>query len=203
MTDKHIATVGPWGVKTRRTVFDNPWIRLVDHEVTHPDGSDGVYGVVQFKNLAIGVLPIDDEGYTWLVGQHRFAHDAYGWELPEGGSPVDASPEEGAKRELEEETGFSAAHWLELSRLDLSNSVTNEKSICYLAWGLTEGVPKPDPSEALTLRRVLFKDLLEMVMDGEITDSLTIVMTLTAHAKALRGSLPEPISRHILAQSKR
>lgn len=198
MTDSR-KTVGPWRVHSQTEVFDNPWIGVIDHEVTHPDGSPGKYGVIKFKNLAIGVLPIDDEGYVHLVGQHRFPLDRYSWELPEGGGPLDIDPLESAKRELQEETGFIAREWAQLSAFDISNSVTDERAICYLAWDLESGEAAPEPSELLTLKRVSFKDLLDMVMTGEITDSLTIVMTLTAFAKALRGEAPAPISRHILA----
>lgn len=190
--------IGPWQVTSARAAFDNPWINLVDHRVIHPDGSPGEYGVVRFKNLAVGVLPIDADGCVPLVGQHRFPLDRYSWELPEGGAPLDEDPLAAAKRELMEETGFTARSWLELSRFDISNSVTDERSICYLAWDLEEGEAAPEPSEALSLKRVSFKTLLEMVMSGDITDSLTIVMTLTAYAKALRGEAPEPICSRII-----
>lgn len=192
-------TNGPWRVKSEREVFDNPWINICDHEVVHPDGSPGQYGVVRFKNLAIGVLPIDANGYVPLVGQHRFPHNSYSWELPEGGGPLDIAPLEAAKRELAEETGLKARSWAPLSSFDISNSVTDEKAVCFLAWDLEEGEASPDPSEALTIKRVSFKTLLEMVMSGEIRDSLTIVMTLTAYAKALRGEAPAPISDCMLA----
>lgn len=198
MTSGH-KNIGPWRVHSQTEVFDNPWIQILDHEVTHPDGSPGEYGVVRFKNLAIGVLPIDEEGFVHLVGQHRFPLNRYSWELPEGGGPLDIDPLASAKRELQEETGLIAREWALLSGFDISNSVTDERAVCYLAWDLQNGDAAPEPSESLTIKRVSFKDLLEMVMSGEITDSLTIVMVLTAFAKALRGEAPEPISRYILA----
>lgn len=194
---------GPWQITARRTAFENPWIKIDDHKVIHPDNSPGEYGVVRFKNLAIGVLPINDEGYTWLVGQHRFPHDAYSWELPEGGGPVGIDPAQSARRELEEETGLRASNWEELCRFDISNSVTDEKAVCFLAWGLSAGAASPEPSEALKLKKVRFNELLDMVVSGKITDSLTIVMTLTAHTKALRGDAPAPISQFLLASSNK
>ena len=191
--------VGPWRVKDAREAFDNPWIRVVDHEVVHPDGTPGEYGVVRFKNLAIGVLPIDEKGMVPLVGQHRFPHDKYSWELPEGGGKLNVDALLSAQRELAEETGLTAKEWAPLCEFDISNSVTDERAICFLAWDLSEGEAAPEPSEELTLKQVSFKELLEMVMSGEITDSLTIVMTLSAWAKALRGDLPAPISALLLA----
>lgn len=195
--------IGPWTVTSARTVFDNPWIRVVDHGVVHPNGAEGEYGVVQFKNIAIGVLPIDAAGKVTLVGQHRFPHDRYSWELPEGGGPVGIDPLISARRELEEETGLAAASWAPLVAFDISNSVTDERAVCFYAWDLTQGAAAPEASEALTIKKVPFNALLEMVMKGEIADSLTIVMTLCAHAQALRGEAPAPISGSLLAPAAR
>lgn len=195
--DKRIKN-GPWAVHQTETKYENPWIKVEHSEVTHPNGDPGIYGVVRFKNRAIGVLPIDDDGYVWLVGQHRFAFDKYSWELPEGGVPMAEDPLEGAKRELKEETGFSASHWLELTQFDISNSVTDEIAICYLASGLKAGVNAPDPSEDLVIKRIHFSDLLEKVLSGAITDSLTIIMVLMVREKALRNEVPKAICEVVL-----
>lgn len=192
-------TNGPWTITSERRAFDNPWISIDDHSVIHPDGTDGQYGVVRFKNLAIGILPIDHEGNVWLVGQHRFPHDRYSWELPEGGGPLSVAPLVSAKRELVEETGLVAQEWLEISSFDVSNSVTDERAVCFLAWNLEEGEAMPEPSEALQVWKVKFTALLEMVMTGEITDSLTIIMVLKAYSLALRGEAPALISKHLTA----
>jgi len=195
--------VGPWTVKSERTVFENPWIAIEDQAVTRPDGSDGEYGVVRFKNIAVGVLPVSESGDVWLVGQHRFPHDAYSWELPEGGGPVGVDALESAKRELAEETGLTARQWRPFLSCDLSNSVTDERAACFLAWDLEEGEAAPEPSESLTIKRVKFATLLDMVMNGDISDSLTILMTLKAHLLALRGRVPTPISDHLKAEGAR
>jgi 8-oxo-dGTP pyrophosphatase MutT (NUDIX family) len=181
-----------------RRVFDNPWISVIDHQVVHPDGSAGEYGVVRYKNRAIGVLPIDEEGFTWLVGQHRFPLDRYSWELPEGGGPLNEEPVAAARRELEEETGLVAETWLPLAEADLSNSVSDEAAVCFLACDLKPGRAAPEGSEQLALRRLGFSALLEEVLAGKIRDSLTVIMAFTAFARALKGRLPQRISKVLL-----
>lgn len=191
--DAHPRRNGPWTVHETALSYENPWIRVETSKVAHPDGSPGIYGVVRYANFAIGVLPIDESGHTWIVGQHRFPFDAYSWELPEGGGPKAEDPLDAAKRELAEETGLRAENWQALGRWDVSNSVSDEKAIGYLAWGLREGEAQPEPSEALTVKRVSFPDLVGMCLDGEITDAFTHLMVFAALERARRGELPEEI----------
>ena len=189
---------GPFTIRSSRTAYENPWVRVEHDEVTRPDGSPGVYGVLRFANYAIGVLPLFEDGSVPLVGQHRYPFDAYSWEVPEGGGPKAEAPEAAARRELAEETGLTARHLLEIGRADLSNSVTDEQAVMFLAWGLSEGEAAPEPTEVLAHRRVPFADLLAEVLDGRITDSLTHLLVLTALAKAQAGMLPEAPSHLIL-----
>ena len=193
----------PFSVLSTRTAYENPWISVEHNEVTRPDGAPGVYGVVRFANHAIGVLPLFADGTVPLVGQHRFPFDAYSWELPEGGGPKHEAPEDAARRELREETGVSAEHLLKIGHADLSNSVTDERAVLFLAWGLTEGAASPDGNEVLAHRRVAFADLLTEVLDGRITDALTHLLVLTALAKAQRGELPAAPAALILGTEPR
>ncbi|MEQ9314221.1 MAG: NUDIX hydrolase [Henriciella sp.] len=185
---------GPWLIHATETSFENPWIRIETSEVTHPGDAGGIYGVVRYANLATGVLPLDEDGHTWLVGQHRFPFDAYSWELPEGGGKKGVAPQVSAARELEEEAGLIAASWLEIGQWHLSNSVSDEVAFGYLAWGLSEGTAQPEPSEDLKLERVPFSELVRRCLSGEITDAFTHLMVFAARERARRGELPEEVA---------
>ena len=202
MSDRTGRKIGPWTVETETAVYDNPWIRVTDCKVLRPDGAPGQYGVVHFKNVAVGVLPLLDDGSVPLVGQHRFPHDAYSWEVPEGGGKIGVDPLVSAKRELAEETGHRARHWLPLTSFDISNSVTDERAVCYLAWGLEAGKSDPDGDEILAHQTVNFSALHEMVLKGDIRDSLTIIMVLAAKALADAGRLPEEPARLIAGSTR-
>lgn len=192
--------VGPWTVTDEGVAYENPWIRVDHHRVIHPDGSPGIYGVVRFANVAVGVLPVFADGTVPLVGQYRFALDAYSWELPEGGGPIHTAPLEAAKRELAEETGYTAAHWAPLIEMDVSNSVTDERAACFLAWGLAPGIAEPEASEAFSHDRIPFDDLVARCLAGDIRDSLTVAMALAAETRRARGDLPAAL-RDILGNS--
>ncbi|HKX27079.1 MAG TPA: NUDIX hydrolase [Blastocatellia bacterium] len=174
----------PWRTVESRQVYDNPWIRVRQDEVIRPDGEDGIYGVVHFKNRAIGVLPIDEEGYTYLVGQYRYPLNRYSWEIPEGGGPEDEEPLESARRELREETGLEARHWELLGHAHLSNSVTDEEALYYLATGLVQLDAQPEGTERLELMRVPFAEALRMVLAGEITDALSVLAIMRYELKS-------------------
>jgi 8-oxo-dGTP pyrophosphatase MutT (NUDIX family) len=166
---------GPWTRHGRRTAYENAWITIWHDDVTRPDGAPGVYGVVHFANRAAGVLVLDDADRVLLVGQHRYALDAYSWEIPEGGVPDGENAEDGARRELLEETGVEAADWRELARIHLSNSVSDELAILFLATGLSQGDATPDGTEQLVIRWLPFEEVLAMTLDGRITDAMTVV----------------------------
>jgi len=190
----------PWKRGSERLVFENSWIKLTEHDAVAPTGKPAHYGVVGFKNHAIAVLPIHEDGTITLVGQNRFALADYSWEIPEGGAPLDEDPLAGAKRELAEETGLVAAEWREVLRLQLSNSVTDERAIGYVATGLTHspGGHRPDDTEDLTLERVPFGEALRAALAGHLQDVLTVAMLLRAYHMAREGALPGALSRLML-----
>lgn len=165
----------PWTTLSTRVAYENPWIRVEHHDVLNPAGKKGIYGLVRFQNLAVGVVPVDEEGYTWLVGQYRYALNRYSWEIPEGGCPVGTDPLDTARRELAEETGLRADNWTRLLDFHLSNSVTDEFGVAYLATGLTLGPAAPEETEELALRRLPLSEAIAMVLNGEITDAVSVM----------------------------
>lgn len=171
----------PWTTLSGELKYDNRWIRITEFQVLNPNKNPGIYGVVHFKNIAVGILPIDAAGNTWLVGQYRYTLNEYHWEIPEGGSPIgEESVLETAKRELLEETGLIAAEWTELLKIHTSNSVTDEVGYIFLAQGLTQGVAAPEDTEDLRVWKLPLTEAVEMAMRGEITDSMSVCALLKA-----------------------
>jgi 8-oxo-dGTP pyrophosphatase MutT (NUDIX family) len=164
----------PWQTKSSKKIYENPWISLTEHQVINPSGGKGIYGEVTFKNYAIGIIAIDEDDLIYLVGQYRYPLKKYSWELPEGGGPLDQEPLDSAKRELLEETGLVAQHWEEVLRMHLSNSVSNELGILYLAKDFEQFEAQPEETEQLEVKKIHFEEAYQMVIKGEITDSLTV-----------------------------
>jgi 8-oxo-dGTP pyrophosphatase MutT (NUDIX family) len=185
----HHPEESPWKITSAQEIYDNPWINLTEYKVINPNGNPGIYGKVHFKNVAVGVLPLDDDLNTYLVGQFRFVLDEYSWEMPEGGGPVGTDPLASAKRELLEETGLKAGSWTELLRIYLSNSVSDELSIIYLARGLTQFEAEPEDTEQLIVHKIPFKELYQMVCRGEITDAMTVAAVLKVQLMLMENKL--------------
>jgi 8-oxo-dGTP pyrophosphatase MutT (NUDIX family) len=170
--------IGNWKIKSADVAYENPWIKVTHNQVITPKGTDGIYGVVHFKNIAIGILPLDEEGNTWLVKQSRFTLNQYTWEIPEGGCPEDEDPINAARRELEEEVGLKAAEITELMRMHLSNSVTDELAIIFIAKGLSAGQQALESTEDIEYQKLPLTKAIDMVMRGEITDSISVAALL-------------------------
>ena len=178
----------PWTINGHKTVYDNPWIRLNEYDAVDPGGQDASYGVVHFKNKAVGIVPIED-GHIWLVGQHRFPLGAYSWEVPEGGCPDGEATLETAHRELAEEAGLKAASMKPFFNLHTSNSVTDEWGEVFLATELSPVPTAPESSEDITITKVPFEAFFERVENGEITDSITVAAAYKLMVMRLRGEI--------------
>lgn len=179
----------PWKVLSEKNVYDNPWIQVVEYDVINPSGGKGIYGKVHFKNTAIGILPLDENGDTFLVGQYRFAISQYSWEMPEGGGPAQDDPLASAKRELLEETGLVAHDWRTILTMHLSNSVTDEWGIVYLARQLQQHAADPEETEQLAVKKLPFEEVYAMTQNGKITDALTVAAILKVKLMMLNGEI--------------
>ncbi|MEM1119524.1 MAG: NUDIX hydrolase [Bacteroidota bacterium] len=179
----------PWKVTKSITAYENPWIKVAHNDVITPTGTEGIYGVIHYKNYAVGILPIDRNGNIYLVGQFRFPLNEYSWEIPEGGCPEGTDLLATAQRELKEEVGLTAAKWTHLLKMHLSNSVSDEVAHIFIAQELEEGAAEPEETEELMTKKVPFDEAYQMVMDEKITDSMSVAAILKAKILMDKGEL--------------
>lgn len=184
-------TSNPWQTHKSRKVYENPWISVREDRVTNPGGGQGIYGVVHFKNKAVGIIPLDEHLNTWIIGQYRYALEEYSWEIPMGGCPEDQSVLEAAKRELREEAGLRAEKWDEIMKLHTSNSVTDETAYVFIARELHFEATDFEETEDLLIRKVPFKELLKMSEDGKITDAISVAGILRLQRMLENGTLQD------------
>lgn len=180
-------TQNPWQILASRQIYENPWIVVQEDQVLNPSGKPGIYGTVSFKNKALGIVPIDKDGYTWLVGQYRYPLNEYSWEIPMGGGKIEANGKdfdtqilEAAQRELLEETGLIAQKWTRIARIHTSNSVTDEEGFVFLAEELSQTHSSPEETEALAVQKIHLSKALEMVINDEITDAISMIGIMKA-----------------------
>ncbi len=169
-----VSRKSPWITLSSRIVASNPWFRLRKDQVVRPDGRRGEYNTV-LAPTAVGVVPCFDDGSILLVGQYRYSIGRFSWEIPEGGGKPGERPVQTARRELLEETGYTARTVRSLGIFHTSNCFTDETAYLYYARHLRAGESRPDGTEQISTRRVAFADAYRMAIDGRITDSITIV----------------------------
>jgi 8-oxo-dGTP pyrophosphatase MutT (NUDIX family) len=179
----------PWTTKSSEVKYENPWIRITESKVLNPSGNDGIYGVVHFRTHAIAIIPLDENYYTWIVGQYRYPLDSYEWEIVEGGCPEGTSPLDTARRELHEEVGLKAEHYEMILEMQLSNSTTDEVSYSFIAKGLTYIGEEPEEDEQISIRKLPFEEVYQMTMRGEIRDGLSVATILKAKLLIDQGKI--------------
>lgn len=172
-----------WNRLKSAVVYDNPWITVFDEKVLNPNGGESQYGRIHFKSKAIAIVPLDEDGNTWLVGQNRYTTDEYSWEVPMGGSDAGEDPIDTAKRELKEETGLTAGKLEQIMRLHPSNSITDEEDFVFVATNLEQGETDFDDDENLQVRKLSLVDAIEMVKRNEITDAISVAALLRVVTK--------------------
>jgi 8-oxo-dGTP pyrophosphatase MutT (NUDIX family) len=200
MTDEWEEDGDPWIVKSVARVWENAWFAIDKHDVIHPGGAEGEYTVVRPHRLAVGVLPIEPDGAVHLVGQWRFPLKRYSWEMPEGGAEPGEDPLDCARRELEEEAGLIAGAFQKVLELDMSNSLTDEQAVVFIATDLRAGTHQPEPVEVFRHKRAPFMEVLARAANGQIRDALTVAAVLRAHHMAVTGQLPETLAQAMLRQ---
>ena len=179
----------PWQILAEKNIYDNNWIKLTEYDVINPSGGKGIYGKVHFKNNAIGIVPLDENLNTYLVGQFRFTINQYSWELPEGGGALDELPLAAAQRELLEETGLKAERWQKILEMHLSNSVTDEYCFVFVASGLSFHDTMHEETEQIAIKKLPFDQVYEMVMNNTITDAISVAAILKVKLLMLEGKL--------------
>lgn len=187
-----------WQSHGDSVLIDTPWMAVTRHPATAPTGAAADYQVVRPKNVGTGVLPLHEDGTVTLVGQHRFALMRYSWEMPEGGAPMDEDPFDAVRRELAEEAGLAAEHWRLALDVDLANSITDERAMTWVAWGLSAVPVDPDPTEVIVVARVPFRDLLAEIERGAVRDGLTVATAYKAYHMAREGELPAALAQAML-----
>lgn len=181
--------INPWTTLSTELKYENAWLKVTESAVLNPNGNPGIYGVVHFKNIAIGIIPLDETYHTWIVGQFRYTLNEYSWEIPEGGGKPTVENLLSAQRELLEETGITAKRWTEVMKIHTSNSVTDEVGYAFVAQELSFGESMPEDTEDLSVQKLPFSELVEMVMRGEITDAFSVAAILKVDKMIAQGLL--------------
>ena len=142
-----------------------------------PDGQPGIYGVVEVPP-SVGIVAINQKDHVVLVGQWRYTLNRYLWEIPRGGSEGDPDLLAVAKRELAEEAGVEAEHWEPLGTVDVNSGVTTDVQHLFLATGLRPSEAHHDAEEQIEVAWHPFAHVLDMVMDGQITEVCSVAAML-------------------------
>lgn len=168
-----------WRRLSRRLVHETPFLRLHEDQVLTPAGQLTTYGVVE-SGHCVGVLPFVTDDAVLMVRQHRYIAGRHTWEMPTGGVHPGEEVEEAAQRELAEEAGYRAGRLTHLHTFHTSKSSIDETAHLYLGRDLTPSAATPDDCERIQRRVMPLREVLQMVLSGEITDSMTVIAVLMA-----------------------
>lgn len=170
-------------------MYRNAWVRLREDRVIRPDGGPGIYSVLELRP-SVGIVVLDGSDRLGLVGQWRYPHDKFTWEIPRGGSRTgETDMLAAAERELREEAGLAARRWQRLGEVDVNNGVTDDTQHLFLATELEPVPAAQDPEEQITLRWAGFPEAVEMALSGEITECCSVAAILKVDALRRLGRI--------------
>jgi len=176
--DSHLG-YGPWKILKRHEVYRDPWLRVTKDDVLRPDGSPGTFSVSHMK-AGVCVLAVDDTGFCHLTEEFHYAVGRVTLECVSGGIDPGEDDLSTAKRELGEELGLAARNWTPLGVVDPFTAIAVSPTKLWLAEGL-EGIgAKPEPTERIRHVRLPFDEVLEKVMNSEITHAPSVALILKA-----------------------
>lgn len=182
------APESPWRTLGERQIYRNPWLEVVEYSVVRPDGQPGIYGVVNPGDNA-SIVALDASEQIYVVGDFCYPLQRFQWSIPTGRVEDGEDPASAARRELVEEAGITAERWELLGVFDLTPGICTQASYIYLARELTIGQPRPEGTEAFTLRRLPLRDALAQCMSGEIRNAVSVLGILRAwHLLAQRSA---------------
>jgi ADP-ribose pyrophosphatase len=174
-----------WKTRSSRPIYENKWIKVREDIAEMPDGRTTIYGIVTMGQ-AVGVLPFVDDDHVVMVRQYRYVFgENHRWEMPTGGVFQGETAEEAARRELQEEIGYTAERLQWVSTFQTSKSVCDETAYLFLGYGLKQAVLPPDETEFLEVAVFPFDEVVEMVNRSEIRDAMTVIAVM--HAARLRA----------------
>jgi 8-oxo-dGTP pyrophosphatase MutT (NUDIX family) len=170
---------GPWTTISSKSVYKNQWIEVSEDEVIRPDGKEGIFGVVEMQP-GVSVLPIDDEGYVYLVKEYKYAVEQETIEVIAGGIDQNESVLAAAKRELKEESGILADEFVDLGRVDPFTSIIKSPNYMFLARQLKFSNSNLEGTEKIEVIKISLDDVFKMVMESKITNGVTVSLILKA-----------------------
>lgn len=169
-----------WVVHRDTVVYENPWIQVHEYVVTRPDGTPGIYGVVDAGQNA-GAVVLDDRGRIALLREWLFPLETWTLQIPSG-QFRDELPLIACQRELREETGIAASQWTSLGTFYLSGGISTQVGHLFLARDLVIGPPEREGTEVMDLMWIPLADAVDRCLASTIQDSVSMVGILRAAA---------------------
>jgi ADP-ribose pyrophosphatase len=183
MADKGEKIMSIWQTKSSKIVYENPWMVVKEDQIIMPNGKEGVYGYVSSTSNAVFVIPIDNDGNTYIVQQEHYPSRKVFWQFAAGRNDNELA-EVAAKRELFEEMGIQAGHIILLGEISSSVGLSTFNNAYCLARDLTiTDSPSDDGKGIITMKKVSFQEAKEMILAGEIntSESIALYFLATAH----------------------